>query len=89
MSLAVHTLLIKTLTHCNLACDYCYVHRLDGGQSRQVISDELVSKVINDYTELAELGRGTGPQGNWMVFLWHGGEPTLAGINFFERVLER
>jgi uncharacterized protein len=52
------------------------------------VSDEIVSRAISDYVELAQVGRGTGPEDQWMVFPWHGGEPTLAGIDFFDRVLQ-
>jgi uncharacterized protein len=86
MSLNLHTLLFKTVNYCNLDCDYCYVRSFNAGHAQKVLSDEIASRAINDYAELAKAGRGTGPNGRWMAFIWHGGEPTLAGIEFFERV---
>jgi uncharacterized protein len=88
MSLNLHTLLLKTVNFCNLECDYCYVRpsNIDGRPT--VMSDEIISRAIHDYVKLAEESRGTGPKGQWMMFLWHGGEPTLTGIDFFRRVLQ-
>jgi uncharacterized protein len=88
LALNLHTLLFKTVNYCNLDCDYCYVRRFNAGRRAAVISHEIVARAIGDYVELAKEGRGTGPNGEWMVFLWHGGEPTLAGIDFFNRVLQ-
>lgn len=87
MALKLHTLLFKTVNYCNLACDYCYARRFHEGHTPTIISNEVVNRAISDYIELAEEGRGTGPDGQWMVFLWHGGEPTLAGIDFYEEVV--
>jgi uncharacterized protein len=62
---------------CNLACDYCYyTHVLDmyePGERR--MSDE----VLTAYTE--QVIRDSGPHA---VFSWQGGEPLLAGRDFYE-----
>ena len=70
-------------SRCNMRCAYCYY--LDKGrysthskQSR--MSFDLLEKLIRQTIEAA-----TGPV---VSFTWHGGEPTLAGIDFFRKAVE-
>jgi len=66
-------------SHCNLRCDYCYylpTPRL--GPPR--MTDEVLERFIQQY-----LAASTGPQ---VSFVWHGGEPALAGLDFYRRALE-
>ena len=68
---------------CNLACTYCYYlekKQLYAGAGRQLMSDELLETYIRDYIALQ-----TTPN---VLFTWHGGEPTLRPIKFYERALE-
>ena len=68
---------------CNLDCSYCYyLHKeqLLGSESRSRISDEILEQHIKQYTE--------GQDRDEVVFSWQGGEPTLLGIGFFEKVIE-
>lgn len=67
---------------CNLACTYCYY--LEAGSRTGIeqgerMSDEVLERLIRVYIE-----DSPGPV---VSFTWHGGEPTLAGIDFFERAL--
>ncbi len=67
---------------CNLACSYCYY--LDNQHTPQVgksnkMSDDLLESYIFQHIQAS-----TDPD---IFFSWHGGEPTLAGIEFYERVL--
>jgi uncharacterized protein len=63
---------------CNLRCNYCFYHEND--QSKPTIMKyDLLEKFIIEYLELFS-GR--------INFIWHGGEPLLAGISFFERVID-
>ena len=68
---------------CNLDCRYCYYLSketlLDGpGEGR--MSDEVLECFIKQYID--------GVTGNEVVFSWQGGEPTLLGLNFFDKVVE-
>jgi uncharacterized protein len=68
---------------CNLGCRYCYYLSkgtlLDGpGEGR--MSDEVLECFIKQYID--------GVTGNEVVFSWQGGEPTLMGLNFFNKVVE-
>ena len=76
------TLLVKsTGSDCNLDCKYCfYKHRSpEIGQGRQRMSDEVLERLIKDYLELRL---------DVSSFIWQGGEPTLMGLDFYEKVVE-
>ena len=80
---------------CNLACEYCF-YRHNAAESRDqkvesrnendpvacgaLISDDLLETFIADY--IAAQGNPT------VFFAWQGGEPTLAGLDFYRRVIE-
>ena len=63
---------------CNLRCRYCFYNTTDQ-LTRHVMSDELLEKFLAEYMELFP--------GN-LFLIWHGGEPLLAGLRCFERILE-
>ena len=75
-------LLIKPVcADCNMRCDYCFYLRaadLYPEQRRHVMSDEVLEAMISGLMRLRF------PQS---VFSWQGGEPTLAGVDFFRRVV--
>ena len=76
------SLLIKPASaDCNLRCDYCfYIDHLEGLDKRPRMSEEILEAMISSYMKTN--------QGNMYAFGWQGGEPTLMGINFFEKVVE-
>ena len=64
---------------CNLDCKYCfYLEKPHLNQRR--MSNEVLEAYIQSYLQLA-------PQKE-VAFLWQGGEPTLAGIDFYQRAVE-
>ena len=66
---------------CNLDCDYCYYlgkADLYGGRQPKM-SDELLERYISQYIESVQVPTVT--------FCWHGGEPLLAGIDFYEQAV--
>ena len=68
---------------CNYNCSYCYYSghtQLFGNQDTFQMSDEILKKYIIDNIEAT-----TDPVIN---FAWHGGEPTLAGIDFFRKAVQ-
>lgn len=76
------TVMWKTVSEdCNLACDYCYYSRLGGqiGPKINRIQSEVLEKFIREYMQLA---RGVA------AFVWQGGEPLLAGLDFFREVVQ-
>lgn len=67
---------------CNLDCTYCYYLHKDGllhQPDRPRMSDELLEQHIRQYIEAQT--------GDEVVFSWQGGEPTLLGLEFFEKVV--
>jgi uncharacterized protein len=68
---------------CNLACSYCYYlknGKLLTKKNSQSMSVELLEKYIIQHIEAS-----SGPT---IFFSWHGGEPTLAGLQYFQRIVE-
>lgn len=60
--------------NCNLACKYCYHGGLSGQTGcHERMSDDILRRIISDACEF---------QSN-IDFLWHGGEPLLAGLGHF------
>ena len=71
----------KTVSEdCNLACDYCYYSRVGGklGHRVKTIDSKVLEKFIREYMGFSN---GLAP------FAWQGGEPLLAGLEFFEEVV--
>ncbi len=67
---------------CNLDCPYCfYLHKgeLLGHQSNPRLADDLLEQHIRQYIEAQT--------GDEVVFSWQGGEPTIMGLAFFEKVI--
>lgn len=70
-------------SRCNMHCAYCYyldkgkysAHKKQSRMSRGLL-EELIQKTVE---------ASSGPV---VSFVWHGGEPTLAGIEFYEKAVE-
>lgn len=78
---AFMTMLKPAGSLCNLDCTYCYY--LDkavqyGGRQAQM-DDALLETYIRQYIEANEVPVVT--------FCWHGGEPLLAGLDFYRRAV--
>jgi len=69
--------------HCNLSCEYCYYAGKQDllGQEVPRMSDEVLEAYIRQNLE-------TNGRNATVEFAWHGGEPTLAGIDFFRKAME-
>lgn len=68
---------------CNIDCDYCYYlekTELFPGEKRFRMDYELLEQFIRSY-----IASHPGPT---IVFPWHGGEPTMLGIEYFEYAVE-
>src|SRR4030042_46529 len=79
--MAYFTLLIKPSgPDCNLACRYCFYTGKASmfGPGKHRMDDDLLEKLISDYLSL-----GLSPS----CFAWQGGEPTLMGLEFFQKVV--
>lgn len=73
----------KTVSEdCNLACDYCYYSTCGGKPGPKInrIDSAILDKFIKDYMQRSQGAAN---------FAWQGGEPLLAGLEFFEEVVYR
>lgn len=67
---------------CNLDCTYCYyLHKenLLPNETPGGIDDKLLEEFISQYV--------AGLDVDSVYFSWHGGEPTLLGVDFFKKVI--
>ena len=69
---------------CNMGCSYCYYRTPPalGGESQpgpSRMTDEMLERFIRQYIESS--------QGPVVPFTWHGGEPTLAGPDFYRQAV--
>ncbi len=66
---------------CNLDCTYCYYLSKEQllGQDKRRMSDEVLEAYVAGYIESQDAEE--------IAFTWHGGEPTLLGVAFFEKVV--
>ena len=63
---------------CNLGCSYCYYL---GKPSAGALG--MADEVLEEYIR-GHIAAAPGPE---VSFSWHGGEPTLLGIDYFQRIL--
>ena len=68
--------IVKTTNACNLRCKYCY--NSESGYTKEILPLERLEKLLNvlavDFREI--------------VLVWHGGEPTVCGLDYFKQVVE-
>ena len=70
------TILAKPVgDRCNLSCTHCFYHPEIGGP-RAVMSEATLTAMTRSF-----LAVGESPT----IFAWQGGEPTLAGVEFYRR----
>jgi len=68
------SLIIKVVSACNLACRYCDADIYSNHRMSLDTVSQIITKAL-DYADHVE-------------FIWHGGEPLLMGIQFYEKVVE-
>ncbi|MFX0021704.1 MAG: anaerobic sulfatase maturase [Candidatus Hermodarchaeota archaeon] len=75
------SLLIKPVSaDCNLRCNYCfYIDHLKEVEKKPRMSDRVLETMISSYLKTN--------QNNHFSFGWQGGEPTLLGLDFWEKVI--
>lgn len=78
----VHIVAKPIGSSCNLKCNYCfYLEKSEIlEKNNSVMSREILEKYIKNY-----MMSQTTPE---VEFVWHGGEPLLAGLDFFKTVVE-
>ena len=75
------SLLIKPVSaDCNLRCEYCfYIDHLKKVEKKPRMSDKVLETMIASYMQTN--------QKNSFNFGWQGGEPTLLGLSFWQKVI--
>ena len=68
------SLIVKPTRQCTLRCTYCHDWR---GKREEVMSFPVMAHMIAHAL----------PEHNRVRFIWHGGEPTLLPISFYEKAL--
>ncbi|MHA1291922.1 MAG: anaerobic sulfatase maturase [Promethearchaeota archaeon] len=76
-------LLIKPVSfNCNLKCKYCFYLRVSNvypSKHRLIMNDKVLEKLISQFLQF---------RFKESIFGWQGGEPTLAGLDFFKKVIK-
>lgn len=67
--------IVQTSSECNLRCKYCYVRASEDRKIKMSIADvkKLIQNISLDFDRIR--------------FVWHGGEPLLMGIDFYQEVV--
>lgn len=80
--LSTLTLVIKPVSDaCNLACDYCYNAESDVNRDpvQKTMSEEILETLTREFLAVDQ---------QRTRFIWHGGEPLLAGLNFYRSAIQ-
>ncbi|WP_201777032.1 anaerobic sulfatase maturase [Martelella endophytica] len=70
---------------CNINCSYCYYlekETLYPDEKRFRMSDAVLERYVRDY-----IGSQTATGMRNVLFAWQGGEPTMLGLDFFEKAV--
>lgn len=79
-----HLMCKPTSYECNLKCDYCFylekekMYKENKDQLR--MSDKVLQEYIKQYIDSQD--------SSVVEFAWQGGEPTLCGLPYFERIIQ-
>lgn len=68
---------------CNLACSYCYY--LD---KTKLLAESGIRRMTDELLEMYIIQHIQASSEQTIFFSWHGGEPTLAGLEYFNRIVE-
>ncbi|WP_198402359.1 radical SAM/SPASM domain-containing protein [Rhodobacter sp. CZR27] len=66
------SIIVKVTNGCNLQCSYCY-NRFN--TNAKILAPEVLERVISQAAASFD----------HVKFIWHGGEPLLAGLDFYKR----
>lgn len=77
-----HVMAKPSSFHCNIKCEYCFYLEKENVLTHNVrlMSEQTLKDYIKNYIE--------SHSGQQVDFAWQGGEPTLLGLAFFQKVVE-
>jgi uncharacterized protein len=64
---------------CNLSCRYCYYRGKDAQEEPFVMPDDILEGYVEQHIDAS-----FGPE---VRFSWHGGEPTVLGLDYFRKIV--
>lgn len=76
------TIIFKPTHNCNLNCSFCY-DRFEKAENKAIMSLEKAIEVL--WKAIPEMGEG---EREPVRVIWHGGEPLLAGVEYFEQIFK-
>jgi len=68
--------IVEVSTACNLRCSYCFANR----PRKEIMNSYVAARIIEQLANVNGKSKAT-------KIIWHGGEPLLAGIDFYKNVL--
>jgi uncharacterized protein len=77
-----HVMVKPAGSACNLDCTYCFYlskQDLPGGPGGGHMHDDVLERFVRDYIQSVTADE--------VVFSWQGGEPTLLGVGYFEKIV--
>lgn len=78
----ISVLIKPASSHCNLRCKYCFYHSLAEGRetgSYGIMKEDTTETIVSKVLDFAD---------HYCTFAFQGGEPTLAGIDFFRKLVD-
>lgn len=70
--------MIKPVHNCNMSCSYCFVKNLAKKYKEQKISFNILNEAFRVLSNTARE----------VDIIWHGGEPTLMGVDWYKDMIE-
>ncbi len=82
--MAITHAIVKAVRGCNIACKYCYVDQYGfGAEKIQMMKEDVLEQLFVRVGEHAHAHNLPG-----FTFYWHGGEPLLQPMRYYEKVAE-
>ncbi len=67
---------------CNLDCSYCYYLNRQDGDKRSSMSLDMMEQIVGAHIDAQPM------KAQQVDFIWHGGEPMLRGLDFYETAMK-
>lgn len=74
-----YTMIVKPTHDCNLNCAYCFDRPLRERFGKMIMSMDTVKRMVENMNR---------DQRKCHTFVWHGGEPLMCGIEWYEKVMD-
>lgn len=82
---SLYNIIIKTTNFCCLKCDYCYIEPHQSKFPDNVLSLEIVKRILLNYIEIIHNSQS---HNKVIKLTWHGGEPLMAGLPYFREIVK-